>query len=208
MEATPKLTWTELVYANLMGEIKERLNVIHLTMNGATGLSPPLVKEFCYLQLRMCCELIALACMVAHGDIPETQSKKLKSSWAADFIIKRLSELQSAFFPRPVRRQEVAPEHHHMADFDGDYLTKEDLMSLVAKAGTNLHRGSVKALFTKQVPVQNSFPDITKWTNKLVLLLQEHAIVFASGKVYYCILKAADYGDNVMLWTAHAPQEV
>jgi hypothetical protein len=205
--AIPQLTGVERVYADLMGEVKERLNVIHQTMNGATGLSPPLLKEFCYLQLRMCCELIALACMVAHGDVPETQTNKLKGAWAADFIIKRLGQLREGFFPRPVRRQEVAPGHHHMAAFEGDFLSKEDLVSLVDKAGRNLHKGSVKALFTKQTPIQHSFPDISTWTNKIIMLLQEHAIVFDSGKVYYCILKAADHGGNVMLWIAKSPTD-
>jgi hypothetical protein len=202
-QTTEDITGT---YTDLMLEIRERLGVIKHTVEGATGLSPPLAREFCYLQLRMCCELIALACIVAHGDVPETQTAKLKGTWAADFIIKRLGELQKTFYPRPVRRQDSAPNHHHMADFDGDFLTKENLVSLVATAGSNLHRGSVKALLTKQAPAQDDFSDITIWTNKVVMLLQEHAIIFASGKVYYCILNAADHGGNVMLWTARAPK--
>jgi hypothetical protein len=31
--------------------------------------------ELIYLQLRMICELIALACLTAHGDVPETTSQ-------------------------------------------------------------------------------------------------------------------------------------
>lgn len=65
----PKLEAASL-YADLMNEVKVRIAAIDAGTGGLLGALPaPIVQEHCYLQLRMCCELIALGCLVAHGDI-------------------------------------------------------------------------------------------------------------------------------------------
>ncbi len=66
------------LYANLMSEVKVRMASIETICNNQNGLPGPLVREFCFLQLRMICELIALGCLTAHGDIKGVQSKKTK----------------------------------------------------------------------------------------------------------------------------------
>ncbi|MGE3580605.1 MAG: hypothetical protein AB7J28_04280, partial [Hyphomonadaceae bacterium] len=66
------------VYASLMEEIKYRHRALNLAAaNKIEGLGPLLCEEFCYLQLRMICELLALGCLVAHDDIPAVGSKIL-----------------------------------------------------------------------------------------------------------------------------------
>jgi hypothetical protein len=51
-------------YTGLMREIRTRLLIIESALNRKTGLPPVFVQEFCYLQLRMVCELIALGCLI------------------------------------------------------------------------------------------------------------------------------------------------
>ena len=53
------------LYANLMDEVKGRLNSIDHAGTGANRMSNPIVRELCYLQLRMLCEVIALARLAA-----------------------------------------------------------------------------------------------------------------------------------------------
>jgi hypothetical protein len=67
------------LYAAIMEEAKLRLNSIDMALGGATILPHQLVREFCFLQLRMLCELIALGCLTAHGDIEATT--KLRNEW-------------------------------------------------------------------------------------------------------------------------------
>jgi|SRR5882724_2304781 len=57
-------------------------------------------SEFCYLQLRMLCELIAVGCLVVHGDVEGT--KGLCKVWAADKVMKRLEKLHPDFYPHPM----------------------------------------------------------------------------------------------------------
>ena len=71
------------LYANLMAEVKVRMTSIEMACSGQTGLPGPLVREFCFLQLRLICELIALGCLTAHGDIKATQSKKWGKEYSA-----------------------------------------------------------------------------------------------------------------------------
>ena len=61
------------LYAALMEEVKIRIDVIKIIV-GTTPVPMPstLMREYCFLQLRMICELIALGCLTAHGEIEES----------------------------------------------------------------------------------------------------------------------------------------
>jgi hypothetical protein len=56
-------------YSILMLEAKHRLLAMDTALEGKTGLPRPAIREYCFLQLRMLCELIALGCLTAHGDL-------------------------------------------------------------------------------------------------------------------------------------------
>jgi hypothetical protein len=85
-------------YAKLMEEAKIRLHALQNTTTGATGLAHPLAREFCFLQIRMLFELIALGCLVAHGDI---RTRRSETTYQADLIIKELGALHEDFYPHP-----------------------------------------------------------------------------------------------------------
>jgi hypothetical protein len=92
-----------------MEEIKLRLDVMGtLVKPEAASLIPPWARgEFCYLQLRVVCELIALAALIAHGDIEATRTNKLQALYQADKIVKALSEIHSDFYPQPRGRYSI-----------------------------------------------------------------------------------------------------
>ena len=100
---TPNQSEAIQIYADLLNEIKIRISCMNRATMGQTGLPGLAVKEFCFLQLRFMCELIALGCLVAHGDIK--QVTKLKKEYAADRIISRLENLHSNFYPTPILSQ-------------------------------------------------------------------------------------------------------
>jgi len=74
-------------YSVLMQEAKARLLAMDIALEGKTGLPEVAIREYCFLQLRMLCELIALGCVTAQGDL---QIGKLKDEYRADKIISRL----------------------------------------------------------------------------------------------------------------------
>ncbi len=59
------------LYAGLMEEALIRISAMDHGTTNKTGLASPFVQEFCYLQLRKLTEIVAIACLVAHGDIKE-----------------------------------------------------------------------------------------------------------------------------------------
>lgn len=69
-----------------MEEAKARIDAITRTTEGKTGLDDIFADEFCTLQLRMLCEVIALACLVAHGDIPDTHTRRFRDAYSPGCI--------------------------------------------------------------------------------------------------------------------------
>lgn len=66
-----------------MEELKVRFDCVNHAALGRTGLPAPIVQEFLYQQLRFMCELVALSCLVAHGDIAALKSHKIGRSYSA-----------------------------------------------------------------------------------------------------------------------------
>ena len=93
------------LYAALMEEIKRRVDVLRAVLDGTYPLPVMPAFEFCYLQLRKICEVFALACLAAHGDIPGVRTKLLQKTYNADFIIKQLATLHPQFYPVPGEQQ-------------------------------------------------------------------------------------------------------
>ena len=129
-------------YVGLMEEAKYRLFAMDTALEGRTGLPPGATREYCFLQLRMLCELIALGCLTAHGDL---QTGKLKGRYEADKIIRGLQPLHSDFYPIAAIRTDKGPKV-----YEGG-LTKEELPKLYGKCGDvpekasrRYHRGNIR----------------------------------------------------------------
>src|SRR5262245_52485138 len=124
-----------------MLEAKHRLLAMDTVLSGRTGIPNGAISEFGFLQLRMLCELIALGCLTAHGDL---QTGKLKEAYEADRIIRRLQRLHSELYPLGARRTGDQIKLRR----DG-FLTKEELPKLYWRCGDLLHRGSYEDLPTR-----------------------------------------------------------
>jgi hypothetical protein len=185
------------LYATLMDEAKIRALSIN-TIGHAAILPYPLVREYAYLQLRMLCELIALGCLVAHGDITQTKYFQ-RDAYKADEILKRLEELNENFYPIPVRpipRKDGRIEMHpHPPDFD--FLTKDDLISLYAKCGDILHKGRLPRVILPPAQIDNS-KEIERWGQKTLNLLSCHRITRLNRQVHMLtVLASVNDGGNV-----------
>lgn len=194
------------IYANLMVEVKIRMTSIETACSGQTGLPGPLVREFCFLQLRMICELIALGCLTAHGDIKATQSGKLAKEYSADRILMLLGNLHPDFYPRPSRHTQLGSHGHHFEAIKDGFMTKADLSQLYQRCGGILHRGSIKKLLAGKMAFQTNFPEIIRLTQKIHNLLQIHQVMLlGGGTVFVCTLYQKDTG-NVQVAIAEADE--
>ena len=131
------------LYKELMEEVKARTSSINTLTSDQRGIPSPLVREYCYLQLRMLCELIALGCLVAHGDIVASSPTSLRTAYAPAEILRRLEALHPDFYPVPVIPTQTTTGWH-LGDYDDrPFLTKKDLIVLWGRCGDVLHRGNL-----------------------------------------------------------------
>lgn len=163
-----------------MEEAKARAMSINALTGDQRGIPSPFVREYCYLQLRMLCELIALACLVAHGDIVASSSKELPKLYEPGKIFRRVSELHPDFYPVPCVPQRTA-DGWHLAEYEKPFLRREQLETLWNDCGAILHRGSLKKLVSSTTPFQNNFRDVNEWGQKILNLLSVHRILHREG---------------------------
>ena len=180
---------SRITYCTLMEEIKRRIDVIGQLVARKIPLPLIVASELGYLQLRMVAELIAIGCLVAHGDIGGARSKKLRNAYSADFILKRLGDLHADFYPIP-GKQELDPETGQpiaIHDIEEPYLTKEQLFELYGECGDFLHRGTLQDLFDGIQPTPN-LSRIGKWQKRIVALLNHHQIRFSNPDYMLCVI--------------------
>jgi hypothetical protein len=194
----------QTIYANILGEINLRVDAINHCVTGFSGLAPPFVKDMCYIQIRMICELVALGCLVAHGDIKQTASETIQRAWSADKIMSTLEGLHPHFYPQPVTQTKTATGWHLQRK--PSPLSKSELLKLYHKCGDMLHRGSLRKLLKGQFPHQVNFPEITAPLQKLIDLLSQHVLVMQSGEqVFIAMLKNVDQNMRPQVAIAEAP---
>jgi len=174
------------LYSKMMEEAKLRLESVDLALSGTTGLIDGAVREFCFLQLRLLCELIAPSCLAAHGDLETVQKlrKTYRKEYAADRIIAELQKLHPEFYPRAVRQTKSGPGTYNAITRRDGFLAKQELTQLYGRCGAVLHRGSFRGLFLKNRYKNFGFAEIKEWKNKMETLLAYHLILMADNKTF------------------------
>lgn len=196
------------LYKSLMEEVKDRASSINILTNNRNGIRSSLVREYCFLQLRMLCELIVIACLVAHGDIEATKSRDLQKAYHPDQILPRLEALNANFYPSP-RIAQKTPTGWHLADYEGaPYLTKSELRKLHGRCGEMLHQRSLRKLLKAKHSREDSLTEVRDWGQKILNLLSVHCIITGGGnKTWVTFLQVNDEGGAVNVAVAEAPHE-
>lgn len=193
------------VYASIMEEAKLRVLSINTLTGSGSALPVPLQREYCFLQLRMLCELIALGCLVAHGDMEETKSSALQKAYRAGEIVKRLEKLHPNFYPSP-RKPVFNPGHVYLSDYDRKFLTKSELITLYGKCGDVLHKGNLRQLLDPKNQPPADFGDIQEWGQKILNLLSVYLISRRGGNFHLVVmLEVSQTGGNVQVAIAESP---
>jgi hypothetical protein len=159
-------------YSVLMHEAKHRLRAMNRALEGKTGLPDGAIPEFCFLQLRMLCELIALGCLTAHGDVVTSE---LKGTYEADKIIHLLQQQHPKFYPY------AATDRETVTELKEEGFTKEELVKLYRRCGDVLHRGTFQTLWSRGYADAGDIEEIRTWKQKIEALLSYHAILMADG---------------------------
>jgi hypothetical protein len=194
------------LYADLMEEVKVRFDSINHAAQGRTGLPAPIVREFLYQQTRFLCELIALSCLVAHGDMAILQTHKIGRSYSADEILDRMTKLRPHFYPVALRTTSVtaigpSQKNVNVEGVDPSPFPKDDLLALYGKTHKHLHRGSLKKLLSAATPLDMTInvPEIVADVQKVSNLLSHHVIAITEDKIIICMLANAENNNRVQV---------
>jgi hypothetical protein len=128
------------------------------------------LAQFCLLQLRFCCELLALGCIAIHTDVPQT--KKLQSKWNAGDIFNSFEHLKPEFFPEPIKEETRSDGVIDQLPLEGA-LTKSEMVKMYHFFGSQLHAGTFDGL---QNPTSRNydFHMLEKFVSNLMKLLSNH----------------------------------
>lgn len=196
--ATPEQLEMQRIYRGLMVEAKARAMSINALTGDQRTIPSPLVYEYGVLQIRMLCEIIGLACLVAHGDLVIKAKADLKKVYAPGAIFVELKKLHDDFYPTPVLPQKVIGGWHFAEYVGGPFLAKDEVTGVWSRCGSVLHRGSLKKLLTSKTPLQNNFADLQDWGQRIMNLLNNHRIITQDGKLaFICMLE--DGNGNVVV---------
>ena len=161
-----------------MAEIRDRLAAIHNSRKGEISAAvfgqEYMAAEFAMLQLRMICELVALACVVAHGDVAITRSGKFKNDYSAEVIFTKLQAYHPDFFPKPVQEVQRPNGVSDLLDRT-DAMTRDEMVKLYRYCLGRLHRDHVKNIL-KQKRKLYDYKYISDSAERLFWLLDQHII--------------------------------
>ncbi len=162
------------LYCQLMEYIKWRTEAIDKTVELVRTkkhyLDNRAAAELCLLQLRYCCELLAIGCIAIHTDVP--QANRLHKMWNAEQIMKAFEDMKPTFFPTGVKSIKREDGIWDQVDADGA-LTKAELTRMYNLFGELLHTGTFKR-YKNQTEVRYDFRIITDFLAKLRNLLNDH----------------------------------
>lgn len=176
------------LYASLMTEINNRVDNINLAVSGTLGFSDPMrAQEFCYLQIRMVIENIALAALVAHGDMQGVSS--LHNAWSADKIMNRLERLHGNFYPKSCIQ--VGGDKSKIEYKQG--IEKSELLKIYNTCGEKLHRGKLANI---KNPKEVNFIVVVDYVQKIYDFLNMHSIFLSDNKtLILCIMRTIETGE-------------
>ena len=179
------------VYLRLMHELVTRIDLVAAACEGRLNLSPPYAREYCYLQFRRMCELIALGCLQLHGDLPSARTSAVKKEWNAEKIMRRLHKDHPHSFPQCATNTKKDGIWHLEANSKPEALTLKEFKKLYNKCGEILHRGTIKTIESEDQILRKDYDEVLQWQRSIVDLVNQHIITRPNGKgLFFVILKS------------------
>lgn len=181
-------------YLPLMRELAIRIDLVAHACDGKLNLTPPYAREYAYLQFRRMCELIALGCLLLHGDIPSTQTESARKEWNAEKIMRILHKSHPHSFPQSVIREKTSDGWSIRANSKPNALTIDEFKKLYCECGEVLHRGTIRSLEAAGGITNEDYQKVVDWQRKIVDLMNEHLIGRATGNSFYIISLRTESG--------------
>lgn len=189
------------LYCQLMEQLKWRIDSVLVTLlkiREEKHFVPTVAAaEFCLLQCRFSCELIALGCIAVHTDIPQT--KRLQKMWNADLIMSAFEKLKPSYFPVPVRDVVNPDGMREIVDHVDGALTKEELLSKYNFFGGMLHAGTFSNMSKPRPPKVYDLAIVQDFVDQMIKLLNAHTYKLYEGRKLVRVIMR-NVTDNKVWW--------
>jgi len=129
------------VIINALNEIRVRLRAIDTII--AAPIPELVQNESCHLQLRLCCECLAITILAVQADF-ET-NKAFRDDYSPVSIFKALAKSYPDFFPNPCKMVAKPDGSFNFDDVGaGNPISRNEIEEVWELSGHHLHRASMK----------------------------------------------------------------
>lgn len=129
------------VIINALNEIRVRLRTIDTIQ--AAPIPDLIQNESCQLQLRLCCECLAITILTVQADF--AANKAFRDDYSPPKIFKALAALSPDFFPTPAKILAMPDGSYHFDDVGaGHPISHSEVEQIWELSGHHLHRASMK----------------------------------------------------------------
>ena len=177
------------LYCDLMETIKLRTGVVSQTLqlhlNKQCYLPGFAAAEFCILQLRMECELLALGCVAVHTDVPQT--RRIQKHWNADRIMSEFDSLKPEYFPQAETEVVDRERKTIKAEIKKGVIKLSEFLRMYHHLAEQLHAGDfLTAKARNKKPYD--FNELVKFQNDLINLLNCHTYSLYGGEKHVRVI--------------------
>lgn len=187
------------VYCPIMDNIAERLDAVAESI-AEVAANPDHRNnwrnaEFCYLQIRKCTELVAIALVLAHRLYESDETIELEQDWKADRILTALTKLNPYGFPFP---QTLVVDHSEegLRHFENDdrVISVRQMKRIFDFSAGALHAGRLGDIMN-QTQQPNDFQKLSELRERFVATLGSHRVMLPeAGLVLCCTLRDSTTG--------------
>jgi hypothetical protein len=183
-----------------MEEVKARIAAITYGLGGFNPRQPAFIEsEFCYLQLRLICDTIAIACLVAHGDhIERALRDSLADNWRINKMFERLSTARPNFFPIPFTQKPLGSGGFEHIPIRTGALTQDGFLALYDECSNVVHRGTLSRVLSGNSD-RFDRSKVIDWQRQIMTLLSCHEIWIATEEKFYAVVMQASSDGRVHL---------
>ena len=207
-------------YAAHMRRVKYRTDVVRrcvglwLKGQSMTGYKHT-DMELCFLMLRMICESMMLASVMAHDAfLGKLASRIIKKEWNANKLMAAVEQVNPEWFPVPIRVEYLRPHPHNdkhvyrhvpVPDEEG-CLTRAEFKQIYNRCGGRLHDTRIDSYLSDK-DVDAALGQVRGWTNKVISLLNRHEIQLSEDVMLSVLMRGEDTGDVVVTECRRLPPD-
>jgi len=175
----------EQIYANCIGRLRNRLNIIDDVLSGKMSIKhQDVIAEIIFVQFRKSLEELAFASLSANKDVYSAVHAKFSVHWRANDMLTELEKVNPGFYPVASEvPNQTQPGFKHVGLLADGFMTRDEFAKLYKHSSDVLHtRNPYKA----GDPTINIGYRVQEWAVRFRNLLRWHFMTLVNGNVLLC----------------------